>query len=143
MRSFVRFLRSDFKRLLSRAEVADDLCQRKVAHCIDSFPIIGLATHMFKAIDVWRRLENGGLARFRCFEVLPNDGYCVHSVDFYDEPLDAKRMQEFDRQFIELLLEPAPNSESETYPTLEEAIANHELDFRQFEDDIELKRNKI
>ena len=96
---------------------------------------------MFKAIDVWRRLNNGGLARFRCFEVLPNQGYCVQSVDFYNEPLDVKRMQEFDRQFIELLLEAAPNRENETYRTLEEAIANHELDFRQFEDDIEMDRN--
>ena len=96
---------------------------------------------MFKAIDVWKRLANGGLARYRCFEVLPNHGYCVLGVDFYNEPLDVKRMQEFDMQFIELLLAAAPNEENETYPTLEEAIANHDVDFRQFEDDIEMDKN--
>jgi hypothetical protein len=97
---------------------------------------------MFKAIDVWRRLDNGGLARFRCFEFLPNHRYCVQSVDFYNEPLDVKRMQELDRQFLELLFEEAPNTENETYGTLEEAIANHELDFREFEDDIKLDKNR-
>jgi hypothetical protein len=92
---------------------------------------------MFKAIDVWKRLADGSLARYRCFEVLPNHGYYVQSVDFYTEPLEVKRMQEFDVQFIELLLEAAPNCENETYQTLEEAIANHDADFRQVEEDIE------
>ena len=98
-------------------------------------------TDMFKAIDVWKRLADGSLARYRCFEVLPNQGYCVQSVDFYNEPLNVKRMQEFDMQFIELLLAAAPNEENETYPTLDEAIANHDADFRELEDEIERDRN--
>ena len=91
---------------------------------------------MFKAVDVWKRLDNGGLARYRCFELLPDHRYCVQSVDFYNEPLNVKTVHELDQQFIELLLEAAPNSENETYGTLEEAIANHDLDFGQFEDEI-------
>ena len=91
---------------------------------------------MFKAIDVWKRLDNGGLARYRCFELLPGNRYCVQSVDFYNDPLNVKRMQEFESQFLELLLEGPPDLENETYETLEEAIANHDLDFREFEDEI-------
>ena len=96
---------------------------------------------MFRAIDVWKRLDDGGLARFRCFEILPDRRYCVQSVDFYYDPSDAKRIQESEQQFLELLLEAAPNQENETYATLEEAIANHELDFQEFEDEIHPDNN--
>ena len=91
---------------------------------------------MFKAIDVWKRLSEGELARYRCFQILPENRYCVQSVDFYRQPLDEVRMRALDSQFVELLLGDAPNAANETYGTLEEAIAKHDLDFRDFEEDL-------
>ncbi len=90
---------------------------------------------MFRGIDVWKRLDNGTLARYRCLQMLPQNRYCVQSVDFYRQPFDEKQMRELDRQFIELLLDQAPDDENEMYETLEEAISKHDQDFQDLEEE--------
>jgi predicted class III extradiol MEMO1 family dioxygenase len=91
---------------------------------------------MFRGIDVWKRLDDGTLARYRCLQKLPQNRYCVQSVDFYRQPLDEKQMSELDRQFIELLLDQAPDDENEMYETLEEAISKHDQDFQGLEEEV-------
>ena len=90
---------------------------------------------MFKAIDVWKRLDDSTLVRYRCFQVLPENKYCVQSADFYRHPLDAKLISNLEKQYVELLFEEAPDTRAETYGTLEEAILRHEQDFEQFNKD--------
>ena len=82
----------------------------------------------FKLIDVWQRIDHQSVKRYRCFEVLPNNRYCVQSADFYTLPVNAKQMEELDRQFLELLAEQPPNERTSTYKTLEEAISQHQKD---------------
>jgi hypothetical protein len=84
---------------------------------------------LFKSVDVWKRLHNGDAIRYRCFELIPSGRYCVQSADFYRRPLDDKSGGFLDRQFIELLLQQAPEDRTQTFSTLEEAIANHDEEF--------------
>jgi hypothetical protein len=83
---------------------------------------------LFEAIDVWQRQEHL-VVRYRCFKVLSTGKYCVQSRDCYSLPLDVVQLNYLDRQFLELLVEEAPNSRSDTYDSLEEAIRRHDLHF--------------
>jgi hypothetical protein len=81
---------------------------------------------MYKSIDVWKRLGESRVVRYRCFEVLPNCGYCVQSADFYEIPIDTKQCSDHDKQFLELLTEEAPEVRSGLFASLEEAIRHHD-----------------
>lgn len=83
----------------------------------------------FVAINVWRRLDDGRLVHYRCFQLVPRGGYCVQSADFYSLPIDQDRRKDLENQFLELLVEQPPNLRSGVFPTLEEAIARHDADF--------------
>ena len=84
----------------------------------------------YKSIDVWRRLNDERVVRYRCFEVLPDGGFCVQSADFFDAPVSIDRILEHERQYVELLIEDAPDERSEPHETLEAAIEAHDKEFR-------------
>lgn len=84
---------------------------------------------IYKAIDVWKRLNGGRLVRYRCFELHPDGGYCVQSADFYDSPADPTQVRHLESQYLELLSEEAPDSRSGAFRTIEEAIAGHDEEF--------------
>lgn len=84
---------------------------------------------LYKAIDIWKRMGNGSVVRFRCFEILGENQFCVQSADFFHLPIDEKQMKYLDNHYIELFIEDAPDERSDTYPSLEEAIAAHEIIF--------------
>ena len=81
---------------------------------------------LYKAIDVWSR-RNGAIIRYRCFQVLPNESYCVQSVDFCRPPFEEEFQH--DKQFLELLNENAPELRSPLFPSLTEAIEAFDRDF--------------
>jgi hypothetical protein len=84
---------------------------------------------LYRAIDVWRRLDGGRAVRYRCFEVLPDGGFCVQSADFYGGERRDDHAAMLDRQHVELLLEQAPDDRVRTHPTLEAAIEQHDKEF--------------
>lgn len=84
---------------------------------------------MFKAIDVWKRLDSSTAICYRCFERLSDGQFCVQSADYYSLPLDEEQVRMLDRQFLELFLEESPEQRSPLYSTLTEAIAMFDLDF--------------
>lgn len=90
---------------------------------------------MFRAIDVWRRVDETHLVRFRCFQSLSTERYCVQSADSYHLPLSPAECSALDRQFLELLAEQPPDERDETFASLAEAIARHEQDFAGLFDD--------
>jgi hypothetical protein len=85
-------------------------------------------SNLFKVIDVWSR-RHGGVIRYRCFQLFPSGRFCVQSADFYNLPPAANRSEYLDRQFEQLLLEQSPDERAGAFSALEEAIAQHELDF--------------
>lgn len=84
---------------------------------------------MFKAIDVWKRINDSSVIRYRCFERITDGQFCVQSADYYYFPLDPKQIETLDRQFLELLIEESPDHRSSLHSTLEAAIAQYDQDF--------------
>jgi hypothetical protein len=82
---------------------------------------------LYRAIDVWQRRADGQLVRYRCFQVLPDGGYCVQSADFH--PQDARQTELLEKQYLELLSEIAPDERSKVHRSLEEAIKAHQAEF--------------
>lgn len=82
---------------------------------------------LFRAIDVWQRRPDGQLVRYRCFQVLPEGGYCVQSADFH--PQDARQTELLETQYLELLSEISPDERSKVHSSLEEAIQAHQAEF--------------
>ena len=88
----------------------------------------------YRPVDVWIRQSERTVARYRCLEVFPERQFCVQSKDFYHAPFREVDSLQLDRQFIELLAEVPPESRSDLFGTVEEAIRAHD---RSFEDDSE------
>jgi hypothetical protein len=84
---------------------------------------------LYKAIDVWKRLDENTAIRYRCFESLLSKHFCVQSADFYRLPLNEQHIANLARQFVELFIEQEPSNRGGEHPTLEEAIAAHDRTF--------------
>jgi hypothetical protein len=84
---------------------------------------------MYKAIDIWKRIDEDQGVRYRCFQRLNDGFYCVQSADFYSLPLDEDQIRYLDKKFLEFLIEEDPDQRVEMHETLEKAILIHEKDF--------------
>jgi hypothetical protein len=86
---------------------------------------------LFEAIDVWKRVSENELIRYRCFKNLQTRKYSVQSSDFYRFPLDLNRSSFLEKQYLELLASDAPDERNAGFETLSEAIEAHDREFRQ------------
>ncbi len=84
---------------------------------------------MFKAITIWKRLDNTKALSYRCFQRLTDGMFCVQSADYYYFPIREEQVGMLERQFLELFLEESPDTRSSLYPTVEEAIASYDAEF--------------
>jgi hypothetical protein len=75
---------------------------------------------MFKAFDVWKRIEPARLIRYRCFEDMGTGKFCVQSADFYSIPVRPEQLMQSEKQFLELMIEESPVTPSGTFDSLEE-----------------------
>jgi hypothetical protein len=85
--------------------------------------------NLYRAIDVWKRVDENTAIRYRCFESLLSKRFCVQSSDFYRLPLNEQQIANLARQFVELIIEQEPSNRSGEHPTVEEAIAAHDRAF--------------
>jgi hypothetical protein len=86
-------------------------------------------TNTYKSFDVWRRRDPQTLVRYRCFEDCSTGRFCVQSADFYQGPITNDQIQFLEKQFIELLLDQSPFERGESFPSIEEAISDHDESF--------------
>jgi len=84
---------------------------------------------MFRAIDIWRRVNDSEVVRYRCFQSLRTGRYCVQSADSYRLPDNLNQERYLERQYIQLLIEQAPDERGGAYDTLEAAIEAHDAEF--------------
>lgn len=92
----------------------------------------------FKEINIWKPVDGRTVARYRCFEILPDGKFFVQSKDHIYEDSDKVYRENLEMYFIESLS--SENFEqmlSEACSTIEEAIAKHEADFAEFTTEIE------
>jgi hypothetical protein len=83
---------------------------------------------MYRAIDVWKK-NDGGLIRYRCFQILESGKYCVQSADFYYLPIEGEQLKQNEQQFFELLMEFPPDERGGAFDSLEEAIRAPDKEF--------------
>ena len=91
---------------------------------------------MYRELSVWKRIDDKSAVRFRCFEDMDSHLFGVQSADFYNLPLKAEIVANFDRQFVELLVEIEPVERCSWHTSLLDAIAAHEESFRSMADKI-------
>ena len=84
---------------------------------------------LYEQIDVWRRLDRGGLKCYKCFRVLSTGKYHVQSADYISRASTASQLRYLEKNFVELLEEIAPDKRNPGYATLLEAIAAHDAEF--------------
>jgi hypothetical protein len=84
---------------------------------------------LYQAVDVWKRLSETEFVRYRCFKNIATNRYAVQSADFYRLPLDPDQIADLDRQYLELLIEQAPDERSGSFDSIIEAIRAHEAEF--------------
>jgi hypothetical protein len=84
---------------------------------------------LYQAIDVWKRVSETECVRYRCFRNIATNRYAVQSADFYRVPLDSEQTANLERQYLELLLEQAPDERSEGFDSITEAIIAHDAEF--------------
>lgn len=90
-----------------------------------------IENRLYKEVSVWKRIDDKTLLRYRCFQLLPDEKYCVQSADFYSLPLDEAQAKYLSKQFVELLTEEEPEIRAERlYDSLQEAISAHDADFQ-------------
>jgi hypothetical protein len=84
---------------------------------------------LYKSINVFRRLSDEEAVIYRCFELIPERGFVVQSVDRIHLPVNMEEMQRHERQFWELFCEEAPDQRGTPSASLEEAIAAFDAEF--------------
>lgn len=82
---------------------------------------------LYRHVPVWIRTPKG-CALYQCVELLGR-GFMVQSKDYFYEGDVAQGIAHSQRQFVELLIESAPEDRTTVYPTLEEAIAQFEREW--------------
>lgn len=84
---------------------------------------------LYERIEVWKRMGTGAAIRIQCFKRLSDGMFAVQNADYIRAPLSASSMPVSDRGFIELLLDDDPADRCTWFPSLAEAITDHERDF--------------
>lgn len=86
--------------------------------------------NLYQVIDIWKRVSEKELIRYRCFKNLQTNKYSVQSADYYRFPLNSVQVANLEKQFVELFVEQAPDERTESYESIAEAIAAHIRDFK-------------
>ncbi|MEM6456163.1 MAG: hypothetical protein AAF772_13790 [Acidobacteriota bacterium] len=84
---------------------------------------------LYRKLYVFARTQDC-LLRYCCFEDLQSNQFCVQNVDHLYPPFEKESVVERDIEILELLFEQAPSDRSPCWPTIQEAIARFEQDFR-------------
>lgn len=88
-----------------------------------------MKSFLYRQIDVWKKTDNTCAIRFRCFENIETNMFCVQSADYFHIPVDEKQLSDSTKQFLELFIEESPDSRSKMFSTIEEAIESHLKEF--------------
>lgn len=101
------------------------------------------ADKFYKEITIWKPVDERTVARYRCFEILPDGKFIVQSKDFIYEDSDKLYRENLEMYFIESLSsELFEEMSAEASSTIEQAIAKHEADFAELEAEIKELKNK-
>ena len=84
---------------------------------------------LYQELIVWRRVSEETAVRYACLTNLATKKISVQSADFYRLPVTQEQILLFQAQFVELFCECDPGGRSESFDSVEEAVAAHERSF--------------
>lgn len=82
---------------------------------------------LYKHIPVYRRIK-GAVSLYHVFEIAGR-GYAVQSRDFHYLDSTGVYLKQAEAQFLELLIEEAPEARSGLFATIEDAITAFDAEF--------------
>lgn len=88
-----------------------------------------LNNKLYRAFDIWKKQDDNCAIRYRCYEIVGENKYCVQSGDYFRLPIEQNQIDVLEKQYIELFIECPPEERDGLYSTIEEAIDMHEKDF--------------
>lgn len=99
---------------------------------------------LFKEFNIWKPIDEKKVIRYRCFEILPDRKFFVKASDCIYKESDKKDWDSLESYFLENLFDGIFDELAESASeTIEEAIAKHEADFEEVNDEFEeLKKFK-
>jgi hypothetical protein len=83
---------------------------------------------MYEKVEVWQRREKD-LVRYVCLKSLDMDKYAVLKADFFRSSSKAGDFDDFERQFIELMIEQSPAERCSWFDSVLEAVSAHDTYF--------------
>ena len=84
---------------------------------------------MYERIEVWKRMGTGAAVRIQCLKRLSDGSFAVQNADYIRAPLTASSVQVSDQGFVGLLLDDDPADRCAWFPSLTEAVLDHEREF--------------
>jgi hypothetical protein len=85
--------------------------------------------NFYEPIEVWRRVSESEMVRYRCFRNSLTRRYSVQSSDFYQFPIDPKRASFLEHQHMELFVQAPPDERVPSFENLLDAIKAHDVKF--------------
>jgi hypothetical protein len=77
-----------------------------------------------RAVDVWERCADGTAIRYRCFELLGQSKFWVHTSEFYRREDDERVRRAFELDFVELFAA-NPTDSYQLFDSLSAAVKQH------------------
>lgn len=84
---------------------------------------------LFQLIPVFKRISDQQLTEYVCLYNLDTKQYAVLCSNFYHLPFPYSNLDYQQKISIELLLEESPQTRCEWFPSIKQAIHQHDLDF--------------
>jgi hypothetical protein len=84
---------------------------------------------LYQELVIWKRVAEQTAVRYRCLMNSETKKFSVQSADFYRLPVTREQILQFQAQFVELFCECDPGGRSDSFDSVEEAVAAHERSF--------------
>jgi hypothetical protein len=84
---------------------------------------------LYQELVVWKRVAEKTAVRYTCLMNSATKKVSIQSADFYRLPVTQEQVLQFQAQFVELFCECDPSERSDSFYSVEEAVAAHERGF--------------
>lgn len=90
---------------------------------------------LYKQFDVWKWVTPRKAVRYRCFQLLADNRFCVQNADIFEKPFTLEQERNAEREFISQFIDQPPNKRRKTFKTVEEAIFEFDIESELFWED--------
>lgn len=84
---------------------------------------------LYQELVIWKHVAEKTAVRYTCLMNPTTKKISIQSADFYRLPVTQEQVMRFQTQFVELFCECDPSERSDSFDSVEEAVAAHERGF--------------